>query len=220
MINLKKMIDAGVTIVAGTNAGNIGTQHATSFLSELKAMQKSGLTNWQILQSATINPAKIFNNKNNIGSISIGKKADMVLLNSNPIDNLENLTKINLVFNKGYAINPDTLVKETPLALVQRQLNAYNARNIDAFLEPYSEGVELYEFPQKLIGKGKENMRKEYSEMFNNLSNLHCEIKERIIQGNIIIDKESVSGIGKTKVEATAIYHIENNKIAKVYFVQ
>lgn len=220
MINLKKMVDGGVTIVAGTDAGNIGTQHAASFLSELKAMKKSGLSNWQIIQSATINAAQLFNRKNNIGSISIGKKADMVLLNANPIDNIENLAKIDLVFNKGYVIKPDTLIKETPLALVQRQLNAYNARNIEAFLEPYSDDVALYMFPDKLIAKGKENMRKDYYDMFKNLSGLHCEIKERIIQGDIIIDKESVSGMGKTKIEATAIYHIENNKIVKVYFIQ
>ena len=218
--NLKKMSDAGVTIVAGTDAGNIGTQHATSFLGELKAMKKSGLTNWQTIQSATINPAKLFNKGNNTGSISVGKKADMVLLNADPIVSLDNLVKIDLVFNKGFIIKPDTLIKETPLALVQRQLNAYNARNIDAFLEPYSDDVELYMFPDKLIVKGKENMRKEYGEMFKSLSDLHCEIKERIIQGNIIIDKESVSGMGKTKLEATAIYHIDNNKITKVYFIQ
>lgn len=219
-VNLKKMSDAGITIVAGTDAGNIGTQHATSFLGELQAMKKSGLTNWQVIQSATINPTSLFNKENNTGSISVGKKADMVLLNYNPIDSLENLGKIDLVFNKGYAIRPDTLIKETALALVQRQLNAYNARNIDAFLEPYADDVALYMFPDKLMAKGKENMRKEYDEMFKKLPGLHCEIKERIIQGNIIIDKESVSGVGKTKLEATAIYHIENNKITKVYFIQ
>jgi hypothetical protein len=43
MVNLKKMIDGGVTIVAGTDAGNIGTQHASSFFDELLAMKESGL---------------------------------------------------------------------------------------------------------------------------------------------------------------------------------
>jgi hypothetical protein len=218
--NLKKMSDAGITIVAGTDAGNIGTQHASSYLSELKAMKKCGLSNWQVIQSATINPTKLFNKENNTGVIAIGKKADLVLLHANPIDSLDNLAKIALVFNKGFVIKPDTLIKETPLALVQRQLNAYNARNMDAFLEPYADDVELYMFPNKLVTKGKKNMRKEYDEMFKNLVNLHCEIKERIIQGNIIIDQESVSGFGATKLEATAIYHIENNKITKVYFIQ
>jgi hypothetical protein len=63
-------------------------------------------------------------------------------------------------------------------------------------------------------------MRKGYEEFFKNSPDLHCEIKERIIQGNYIIDKESVSGMGKTKVEATAIYYIVNNKISKVYFIE
>src|SRR5690606_34895883 len=47
--NLKKMASAGVIIAAGTDAGNIGTQHATSFFPELIAMKRAGMDNWQIL---------------------------------------------------------------------------------------------------------------------------------------------------------------------------
>ena len=86
-------------------------------------------------------------------------------------------------------------------------------------MEPYADDVELYDFPGKLAAKGKEAMRKDYAPMFNNLRDLHCEIKERIIQGNIIIDKESVSGAGKNKIEATVIYQIESNKIKKVHLI-
>lgn len=217
-VNLKNLANAGVTIVAGTDAGNIGTQHATSLLPELKAMKAAGLTNWQILQSATVANSKLFNK--NMGEIKIGNMANLVLLNASPIDNLDNLTQISFVVNKGHLIRPDTLIKETPLALVQRQLNGYNAKNIDAFLEPYAEDVEIYDFPNQLIFKGKLAMQKDYEGMFKTLPNLHCELKNRIIQGNIIIDQESVSGMGDTKLEATAIYHIEKNKIKKVYFIQ
>lgn len=219
-INLKKLSDGGVTIVAGTDAGNIGTQHATSFISELRAMQKSGMSSWQVIQSATINPAKIFNKEKISGSVSIGKIADLVLLNSNPIENLDNLTKINMVFKNGESINPEKTVKETPEMLVQKQVNGYNARNIDAFLEPYAENVELYMFPNKLISKGKDTMRKDYSEMFEKLPELHCEIKNRIVNGNFIIDQESISGMRKgEKVVASAIYEIKDGKISKVYFI-
>lgn len=219
MVNLKKMIDGGITIAAGTDAGNIGTQHATSFYDELLAMKQSGLTNWQIIESATINPTKILNHQDSMGSITVGKKADMVLLNANPVDNLENIIKINLVINKGHVINPDTLITITPEMLVQQQLNGYNARSIDAFLAPYADDVELYYFPDKLMAKGKDEMRKQYSSLFNTMPDLHCEIKERIIQDNRIIDKESITGMGKTKAEATTIYDIENNKIKKVWFI-
>jgi hypothetical protein len=218
--NLKKLADGGVTIAAGTDAGNIGTQHASSYLTELKAMKESGLTNWQILQTATVNPAKILGKEKTTGSVSVGKTADLLLLDANPVDDLDNLTKINLVFNCGQAVRPDTLIKETPLALVQRQLNAYNARNIEAFLEPYADDVELYTFPDKLTAKGKAAMRERYAGFFEKTPELHCEIKGRIVQGNVVIDKESITGIGERTLEATAIYRIENNKIAKVYFVR
>ncbi len=218
-INLKKMVDAGITIAAGTDAGNTGTQHVSSYMSELKAMKESGITNWQLLQTATINGAKILSNESKTGSITIGKNADLILLNANPVDNIDNLTNIAFVINKGSLIKPDTLVKETGLALVQRQLNAYNARNVDAFLEPYADDVELYNFPDKLISKGKESMRKGYDGLFKNTPELHCEIKSRNIQGSYIIDKESVTGFGNTKLEGTAIYYISAGKIQKVYFV-
>ena len=220
MVNLKKLSDGGVTIAAGTDAGNIGTQHATSFISELNAMKKSGMSNWQVIQSATINPTKIFNRENISGSISEGKIADLVLLNSNPVENLDNLSQINLVFKSGEMINPEKIVNETPEILVQKQVNGYNARNIEAFLEPYSEDAELYMFPNQLISKGKDAMRKDYSSMFEKLPELHCEIKNRIVNGNFVIDKESVSGMRKDeKVVATAIYEIKYGKISKVYFL-
>ena len=126
LVNLKRMMDAGIRIAAGTDAGNIGTLHGSSYLAELKEMKKAGLSNWQVLQSATINPTYIVGKEKETGSIAVGKRADMILLNANPVDELGNLDQISLVINKGFVIRPDTLIKETALALVQRQLNAYN----------------------------------------------------------------------------------------------
>lgn len=105
--------------------------------------------------------------------------------------------------------------------LVDEQLNGYNKRDIDAFLQPYSDSVELYAFPNTFLYKGKDIMRKEYAEMFTNTPNLYCTIKSRIVLGNKVVDEESVL-FNKTKppFRAVAIYVIENNKIAKVYFMQ
>ncbi|NNT72877.1 amidohydrolase family protein [Flavobacterium sp. IMCC34852] len=217
--NLKLLSDAGVLIATGTDAGNIGTLHASSYLSELKAMSASGLTNWQIIQASTINGAKVLNKENEFGTIAIGKKANLILLEGNPIENLEYLTKINQVVNRGIFFSPTEVIPDTPEALAQRQLNAYNLKNIEAFLEPYADDVEIYNYPNTLQSKGKENMRKEYSEMFDKVPNLHCQLVERIVQGNIVIDKERVQ-FGKQFIEAVAIYHIENGKIKRVYFIQ
>lgn len=219
LVNLKKLSDAGVRIAAGTDAGNIGTLHGASYLTELMRMKDAGLSNWKVIQSATIDPAYILSKEKENGSIAAGKTADMILLDADPTADLQHLSQVNLVINKGIIIKKDTIVKETPLALVQRQLNAYNARDLEAFLEPYAEDIELYTYPNTLDSKGKGAMRKIYS-FFSQVPDLHCEIKQRIVQGNIIIDKESVSGFGPRPLEATAIYHIENNKIKKVYFIQ
>ncbi len=216
--NLKKLSNAGVLIATGTDAGNIGTLHASSYLNELLSMQKSGMSNWQIIQASTINGAKILNKETEFGTIAVGKKANLILLNANPIDAIENITKIYRVINKGVVFDPETLTEETPIALAQRQLNAYNFRNIDAFLEPYADDVEIYIFPDKLLSKGKEEMRKSYSKLFETTPNLHCELLGRIVQGNVVIDKERVQFRDEI-VEAVAMYHIENNKIKKVYFI-
>lgn len=216
--NLKILSDAGVLIASGTDAGNIGTLHASSYLTELKVMKESGMSNWKIIQASTVNGAKIFDKENELGTVTEGKKANLILLNQNPIENLDHLTKIHTVFNNGKAIKPDSLLKDTPRDLAQRQLNAYNLRNIDAFLEPYADDVEIYTFPNKLSFKGKDIMRKKYIPLFEKIPNLHCQVTERIVKGNIVIDKEVVTVKNRT-VEAIAIYHIENGKIKKVYFV-
>lgn len=220
LVNLKKLVDGGVRIAAGTDAGNTGTLHGASYVTELLMMKDAGLSNWQVIQAATINPAYVLNREKETGSIAKNKTADLLLLDANPLDSLQNLTKISMVINKGQLVKPDTLIKETPLALVQRQLNAYNARDIEAFLEPYADDVELYDYKTgKLLSKGKEAMRKDYS-FFSGVPELHCEIKARIVQGNVIIDQESVTGFGSKPLEATAIYHIKDDKISKVYFVE
>lgn len=219
-VNLKKLSDGGVTIAAGTDAGNIGTQHGSSFMAELKAMKASGMTEWQILQSATINPAKILNKEKDFGSIEVGKAADLVVLNSNPVENLGNLSDISAIFRNGMPIDVKRIVQNTPENLVQQQVNGYNARNIDAFMEPYAEDVELYIFPSKLISKGKEAMRKIYVNLFSTTPDLHCEITQRIVNDRYIVDKENITGQRPgIQTEATAIYEIKDDKISKVYFL-
>lgn len=218
-INLKLLSDAGVNIATGTDSGNIGTLHASSYLAELKAMSKSGMSNWQIMRASTINGAKVLDKEHEFGTVAVGKKANLILLDANPIDNIENVTKLNLVINNGKSFNPNDLIKDSPEDLAQRQLNAYNLRNIDAFLEPYADDVEVYNYPDTLLFKGKETMRTGYSQMFDNTPNLHCELVGRISQGNVVMDKERVQ-MGDDIVEAIAIYHIQNNKIKKVFFVR
>ena len=105
--------------------------------------------------------------------------------------------------------------------LAEAQLVAYNNRDIDAFLIPYSDSIEIYQYPNKLLSKGKESMRVEYAKMFQQTPNLHCNLVKRMVLGNTVIDEESVV-FSKTAppFKAIAIYTVQNNKIQRVTFIQ
>ncbi|MBC7866897.1 MAG: amidohydrolase family protein [Gloeobacteraceae cyanobacterium ES-bin-316] len=218
-INLVKLVQAGVNIAAGTDAGNIGTQHASSYQQELEAMQAAGMSSAAILKAATINTAVGFGKENKWGSIEKGKQADLLLLTKNPLESIGYLQDIDMVFKNGIALMPDSILKESPEAIVQRQLNAYNARNLEAFMATYADSVELYQFPNQLLSKGKKAMIAGYESMFKSIPNLHCQILNRMVNGSVVIDKEKVR-IGNEFLEAVAIYEVANGKIKKVTFIQ
>lgn len=218
-INLVKLVKAGVNVATGTDAGNISTMHASSYMQELEAMQQAGLSIAEILKASTINAAIGFGKEQQWGSIEKGKIADLLLLDKNPLESLKHLNSIHSVFKNGKMISADTIVAEPAEAIVQRQVNAYNARNIDAFMDTYADDIELYDFPGKLLSKGKQKMRDNYAGMFSNVPNLYCEIEKRIVIGNKIIDKEKVRA-GKETIHAVAVYEVEKGKIKKVTFIQ
>jgi hypothetical protein len=92
--------------------------------------------------------------------------------------------------------------------------------DIEAFLAPYSDSVEIYEFPAKLLSKGKDKMRPDYAGMFQRVKALHCKLVNRVVEGNTVIDQESVTGFGPGAFKAIAIYKISKGKIQQVYFIQ
>lgn len=109
--------------------------------------------------------------------------------------------------------------EEDPEIIVQKQLDAYNARDIEGFLAAYTNDVKLYNFPGALNSDGLDAMREGYGGMFASTPDLHADISNRIVIGNIVIDKEEVTANGY-KFSAVAIYEVENGKISKVTFVR
>jgi imidazolonepropionase-like amidohydrolase len=101
--NLKTLEDAGVTIAAGTDAGNIGTIHGPALFREFQLMKEAGLTPMQILQCATANAAKLFGGETgaHIGGIDKGNFADLVILKSNPVEDIGHASNIDSVIKNG-----------------------------------------------------------------------------------------------------------------------
>ena len=108
-----------------------------------------------------------------------------------------------------------------PESLAQRQLDAYNKQDIEAFLEVYANEVEVRTFPSgELTYKGIEKMRARYTTLFETNPNQHAALKSRIVKGNVVIDHEHVTGrTNGQETEAIAMYEVAGEKIVKVWFV-
>jgi len=124
------------------------------------------------------------------------------------------------VAGAGERVDPAApVVDDTPAALAQRQLEAYNRRDIDAFLAVYNDDVEVYDYPGRLVYRGKEAMRARYLKRFE-ATNLHCDLLHRIVRGNVVIDDERVVGISAAgPIEATVIYTVAGGRIVRVEFI-
>jgi imidazolonepropionase-like amidohydrolase len=110
---LKRLEDAGITIAAGTDAGNIGTIHGPALFREFQLMKEAGLTPMQILQCATANAAKLFGGETgaHIGKIENGYFADLVILKSNPLDDIAHASDIDTVIKNGVAYRADSILQ-------------------------------------------------------------------------------------------------------------
>ena len=96
---IQKFHEYGILIVAGTDAQQGQMNFGQDYFYELELYKKAGLSNVEILKTATGNAAKAFSLP--IGTLQVGSKADMILLTDSPITDIENLKKIEEIWKNG-----------------------------------------------------------------------------------------------------------------------
>lgn len=96
-----KMNERGVKILAGTDFPNPYVFPGFSLHDELALMVKGGMPTLDALRSATISPAIFMNKTADFGSIEVGKQASLLLLNKNPLENIENTKTVETVIVRG-----------------------------------------------------------------------------------------------------------------------
>lgn len=111
LLAIKQLSDAGVNIVCGTDAGIGITVPGLSIHQELQFYSQAGLSNYEVLKTATINPSKTHGLLANTGSIEENKIANLILLKGNPLLNLQILEKPEMVFIKGRKLDKEVLAK-------------------------------------------------------------------------------------------------------------
>jgi hypothetical protein len=106
---------SGVQILCGTDTPEPYVPPGFSLHQELELLVESGLPPAAALQSATIRTATALRQASNLGSIEKGKLADLVILNANPLTDIRNTRKIDMVIRGGIVLSPASLLKRVPL---------------------------------------------------------------------------------------------------------
>jgi imidazolonepropionase-like amidohydrolase len=104
LAEIKKLHDAGIPILAGTDPPNLNINYGTDLYEELFLLKEAGLTELEILKTASSNVAKAFDLEN-LGKIQSGFIADMLLINGDPTENIQDIKNIEFIWKAGQRIN-------------------------------------------------------------------------------------------------------------------
>lgn len=108
-----------------------------------------------------------------------------------------------------------------PEQIVEAQLAAYNRHDLEAFLNEYAAGAVLYDFPDRVLLSGTEEIRGWYANAFTESPERRATVSTRIVQGDFVIDHETVTGLPAGRsLTAVVIYEIHAGKIQRVWFIR
>ncbi|MCQ4160433.1 nuclear transport factor 2 family protein [Roseomonas sp. GC11] len=109
---------------------------------------------------------------------------------------------------------------QDPAYPVRMQLEAYNARDIDAFMAWWAEDCRCYAFPDTLLAEGAAEIRARHIERFRE-PGLFGRLLSRAVVGNLVVDHETVRRSfpeGPGEVDVICLYEVEGGKIARAWF--
>ena len=122
------------------------------------------------------------------------------------------------MFRRGIVYN--LLPMPTDEQIVQAQVDSYNARDLERFINYYSPDIVILDGEGNQMTKGHESMRQLYAGLFEQSPKLHAEIKTRITSGQYIIDEERITGFNlkgsPSEMHAAVVYRISDGKITRV----
>ena len=109
--SVAKLAEAGVPLVLGADSGVQDHFFGYAELRELELMVEAGLTPGQVIEAATRRPAELLG-LNNVGLLTAGRRADFIVLNANPLDDISNIRSIDEVFMMGTPLDREAMRAE------------------------------------------------------------------------------------------------------------
>jgi imidazolonepropionase-like amidohydrolase len=112
--NLRRLMEAGIPIAMGTDAGNPGTAHGPSVYREMEAMQAVGMSAAAVFASSTIVPARAMGRERDLGTLEQGKVADIAVFDADPTADIANARRVRLVVRGGALYGRAELLPRAP----------------------------------------------------------------------------------------------------------
>lgn len=104
--------------------------------------------------------------------------------------------------------------------VVQRQLEAYNAQDLDAFCACFADDCVLAELNGAVTQSGMAAIRARYADLFARYPENKARIVNRIVVGDVVFDHEDITRSPSERINAVAIYTVKNGLIARCDFVR
>lgn len=108
----------------------------------------------------------------------------------------------------------------TPAEIVQRQLETYNAQDLDGFCACFAEDCVIADLNDAVTASGLEAVRARYAKLFADFPENQARLVNRIAVRDVVIDHEDITRASGNRFQAAAIYTVRDGLIARVDFVR
>ena len=102
---------------------------------------------------------------------------------------------------------------------VERQVDAYNAHDLDAFVACYTDDILISDGAGAVLVAGREEMRKEFATLFESSPKLHAEVVGRLDAGAYVVLNERIEGYGGDPIDGIMVYHVAEDAIDRAIWL-
>jgi len=219
--NVVRLVRAGIPVAAGSDAGNIGTFHGPALHRQLLLLEEAGLSRGEALAAATLGAAQALGREGELGSVQVGKLADLLVLEASPLADLRNTARIHAVVKDGVWRRPAEILPRTAADVVEAQHAAWNAGDLEGLLSTFADDAQVRSVSGGLLASGKEAIRERFARILEGHPRGHLRVVERREDGpGVVLDHEEVSGWGPKDPDPLDLgwlrYEVEEGRIRRL----